>query len=121
VVERATEVCCGRDGQRCRWRSGRRKLENDHHSILNLFSDRASTYLFELLTQAVPTWEDAVYPWPFSRGIKQTPREHECQRRGIFDVGDHMQTAASHADHYGWKNAPGSMAHQWAHEWRAAQ
>jgi len=80
-----------------------------------------------------------------------------CQRRGIFDVGDHMQTAASYADpaigavfiplgvselelaridadartraedvgerlaHYTRKRAPGSMAHQWAHEWRAAQ
>ena len=82
---------------------------------------RPPIYLFELLTQAVPTWEDAVYPWPFNRGIKQTPREHECQRRGIFDVGDHMQTAASYADHYAWKSAPGSMAHQWAHERRAAQ
>jgi hypothetical protein len=45
-----------------------------------------------------------------------------CQRRGSLDVGNHMQTALSHADsaigaaQYARKSAAGLMAHEWAHE-----
>jgi hypothetical protein len=82
------------------------------------------------------------------------PRNCRCRR--ILDVGEHMQTATSYADHaFGadlrpspfassnsfastsheslpegirqsltratWKSTCGLMAHEWAHEWWAAQ
>jgi hypothetical protein len=42
-----------------------------------LLTGASVTRLSELLTEALATWEDAVYPRPFSCWIKQTPREHE--------------------------------------------
>jgi hypothetical protein len=95
---------------------------NDHHSIFNLFSDSASTYLsLRTINVGGTNMGGCRVSVAIQPRDQADAREQECQRRGIFDVGDHMQTAASYADHYAWKSAPGSMANQCAHEWRAAQ
>ena len=50
-------------------------------------------------------------------GSSRCRQNTNCPRRGILDVGDHMQMLAQ----YAWKSARGLMAHEWAHESRAAQ
>jgi len=56
-------------------------------------SDRVSTDpLFELVTKALATWENAVYPRPFSRWIKQTPREHVPAPQDLGCWGPHADS-----------------------------
>ena len=126
--------------------------------VLKLFQTVCPrTHLFELVTKARATWEDACTLGHSAAGSGRRRENTYCQRRRILDVGDHMQTATSYADpaigavfislgvsepeparidvdagvraedvrerlaQYARKSAPGKMAHEWAHESRAAR